>query len=137
MCIRDSRINTFENFPNIFRKQNFKVKNRRTRPFKRSNNRHSGDSFVNGNSSTRVRGNLSTVLEKYKVLAKDAAASGDHIGAENYLQHAEHYSRLINDRQDRNNSNGETKTIKTESADEKTVPVETLDPAKAIEEANS
>ena len=61
------------------------MKNRRTRPFKRSNNRHSGDSFVNGNSSTRVRGNLSTVLEKYKVLAKDAAASGDHVGAENYL----------------------------------------------------
>ena len=113
------------------------MKNRRTRPFKRSNNRHSGDSFINGNSSTRVRGNLSTVLEKYKVLAKDAAASGDHIGAENYLQHAEHYSRLINDRQDRNNSHEETKIIKNESADEKTVPVETLDPAKAIEEANS
>ena len=103
----------------------------------RSNNRYTGDSFANGNSSTRVRGNLSTVLEKYKVLAKDAAASGDHIGAENYLQHAEHYSRLINDRQDRSNINGETKTIKADSADEKTVPVETLDPAKAIEEANS
>ena len=113
------------------------MKNRRTRPFKRSNNRHSSDSFVNGNSSTRVRGNLSTVLEKYKVLAKDAAASGDHVGAENYLQHAEHYSRLINDRQDRNNGNGDVKVIKTESADEKTIPVETLDPAKAIEEANS
>ena len=113
------------------------MKNRRTRPFKRSNNRYSGDSFVNGNSSARVRGNLSTVLEKYKVLAKDAAASGDHVGAENYLQHAEHYSRLINDRQDRNNYNGETKDIKTETTDEKTVPVETLDPAKAIEEANS
>ena len=113
------------------------MKNRRTRPFKRSNNRHSGDSFVNGNSSTRVRGNLSTVLEKYKVLAKDAAAAGDHIGAENYLQHAEHYSRLINDRQDRNNINGEIKTIKTESSDEKTMVVETLDPAKAIEEVNS
>ena len=113
------------------------MKNRRTRPFKRSNNRHSGDSFVNGNSSTRVRGNLSTVLEKYKVLAKDAAASGDHVGAENYLQHAEHYSRLINDRQYRNNSNGDSKSIKTESTNEKTVPVETLDPAKAIEEANS
>ena len=113
------------------------MKNRRSRPFKRPNNRYSGDSFANGNNSTRVRGNLSTVLEKYKVLAKDAAASGDHIGAENYLQHAEHYSRLINDRQDRNNINGETKIIKTEPADEKTVPVETLDPAKAIEEANS
>ena len=113
------------------------MKNRRTRPFKRSNNRHSGDSFVNGNSSTRVRGNLSTVLEKYKVLAKDAAASGDHIGAENYLQHAEHYSRLINDRQDKNNGNGEAKSAKTKTTDEKTLPIETLDPAKAIEEANS
>ncbi len=113
------------------------MKNRRTRPFKRSNNRHSGDGFVNGNSSTRVRGNLSTVLEKYKVLAKDAAASGDYVGAENYLQHAEHYSRLINDRQDRNNANDEVKTIKTVAEKDKTVPAETLDPAKAIEEANS
>ena len=113
------------------------MKNRRTRPFKRSNNRHSGDSFVNGNSSTRVRGNLSTVLEKYKVLAKDAAASGDHVGAENYLQHAEHYSRLISDRQDRNNGNGDAKVIKTETIEEKTLPLESLDPAKAIEEANS
>ena len=113
------------------------MKNRRTRPFKRSNNRHSGDSFVNGNSSTRVRGNLSTVLEKYKVLAKDAAASGDHVGAENYLQHAEHYSRLINDRQDRNNGNGEARASKTETLEENTLPVESLDPAKAIEEANS
>ena len=113
------------------------MKNRRSRPFKRPNNRYSGDSFANGNSSTRVTGNLSTVLEKYKVLAKDAAASGDYIGAENYLQHAEHYSRLINDRQDRNNISVEAKTSKTEAADEKTVPVETLDPAKVIEEANS
>ena len=113
------------------------MKNRRTRPFKRSNNRHSGDSFVNGNSSTRVRGNLSTVLEKYKVLAKDAAASGDYVGAENYLQHAEHYSRLINDRQDRyNEKNGLMKTNGNEATSvDKTV--ETLDPAKAIEEANS
>ena len=113
------------------------MKNRRTRPFKRSNNRHSGDSFVNGNSSTRVRGNLSTVLEKYKVMAKDAAASGDHVGAENYLQHAEHYSRLINDRQDRNNGNGEARATKTETVEDNTLPVESLDPAKAIEEANS
>ena len=81
---------------------NFKVKNRRSRPFKRLNNRNN-DNFANGNNNTRVRGNLSTVLEKYKVLAKDAAASGDHIGAENYMQHAEHYSRLLNERQDRYN----------------------------------
>ena len=112
------------------------MKNRRSRPFKRSNNRNN-DNFTNGNNNTRVRGNLSTVLEKYKVLAKDAAASGDYVGAENYMQHAEHYSRLINERQDRyNEKNGSMKTNGKEAAsvDE---TVETLDPAKAIEEANS
>ena len=112
------------------------MKNRRSRPFKRSNNRNN-DNFTNGNNNTRVRGNLTTVLEKYKVLAKDAAAVGDHVGAENYMQHAEHYSRLLNERQDRyNEKNGSIKTNGKEAAsnDES---VETLDPAKAIEEANS
>ncbi len=111
------------------------MKNRRSRPFKRSNNRNN-DNFTNGNN-TRVRGNLSTVLEKYKVLAKDAASSGDYVGAENYMQHAEHYSRLLNERQDRyNEKNNSIKTNEKEitSVDE---TIETLDPAKAIEEANS
>ena len=111
------------------------MKQRRSRPFKRSNNRNS-DNFTNGNN-TRVRGNLSTVLEKYKVLAKDAAAAGDHVGAENFMQHAEHYSRLLNERQDRyNEKNG---SIKTNGKDVANVEkgVETLDPAKAIEESNS
>ena len=112
------------------------MKNRRSRPFKRLNNRNN-DNFANGNNNTRVRGNLSTVLEKYKVLAKDAAASGDHIGAENYMQHAEHYSRLLNERHDRyNEKNGSIKTYGKEAASTD-VTVETLDPAKAIEGANS
>jgi hypothetical protein len=36
------------------------------------------------------------VHEKYLAMARDAAASGDRITAENYLQHAEHYFRIIN-----------------------------------------
>ena len=60
------------------------------------------------NNSSRVTGSLSTVLEKYRNLAKDATSSGDYVGAENYLQHAEHYSRMINERNARTNvtSNG-------------------------------
>ena len=114
------------------------MKNRRSRPFKRSNNRSHSDNFSNGNNTTRVRGNLSTVLEKYKVLAKDAAASGDYVGAENYMQHAEHYSRLINERYERNNtSNGSANKDEKISKSSDIAPAETLDPAKAIEEANS
>ena len=44
----------------------------------------------------RIRGTAHQVHEKYAALAKDAAGAGDHILAESYLQHAEHYQRLIN-----------------------------------------
>lgn len=43
----------------------------------------------------RVRGNAWQVHEKYQALARDAASAGDRIAAENYLQHAEHYYRII------------------------------------------
>ena len=83
------------------------MKNKRSRPFRRTNiNRNHSDNFNTGNNGTRVRGSLSTVLEKYKNLAKDAMSSGDYIGAENYLQHAEHYARIINIKNEKNgNSN--------------------------------
>ena len=43
----------------------------------------------------KIRGTASHIYDKYQVLARDAQSSGDRIGAENYLQHAEHYFRLI------------------------------------------
>ncbi len=43
----------------------------------------------------RVRGNAVQVHEKYLQLARDAAAIGDTIAAENYSQHAEHYYRIM------------------------------------------
>ncbi|MFN7304942.1 MAG: DUF4167 domain-containing protein [Phenylobacterium sp.] len=49
----------------------------------------------NGPEGVKVRGNAQTVLERYQQLARDAASSGDRVLAENFLQHAEHYFRLI------------------------------------------
>ena len=43
----------------------------------------------------RVRGNAWQVYEKYQALARDAQSAGDRVSAENYLQHAEHYFRII------------------------------------------
>ena len=43
----------------------------------------------------KIRGNAHHIYEKYLQLARDANSSGDRIMAENYLQHAEHYYRLI------------------------------------------
>ena len=43
----------------------------------------------------KIRGNAHHVAEKYLQLARDAQTSGDPVMAESYLQHAEHYFRLI------------------------------------------
>lgn len=43
----------------------------------------------------KIRGTVAHIFEKYQNLARDANSQGDHVGAENYLQHAEHYYRLL------------------------------------------
>jgi len=45
----------------------------------------------------RVRGNAHQLLEKYKQLARDAHQAGDRVAAEYYLQHSDHYFRVLND----------------------------------------
>ncbi len=43
----------------------------------------------------KIRGTAHHIGEKYLQLARDAQSSGDPVTAESYLQHAEHYFRLI------------------------------------------
>ena len=52
--------------------------------------------FDSNGPEVRIRGTAYQVCEKYLALAKDAAASGDRVLSESYLQHAEHYQRLVN-----------------------------------------
>jgi hypothetical protein len=49
----------------------------------------------NGPDGVKIRGHAQHVFEKYQQLARDAASSGDRVLAENYLQHAEHYFRVL------------------------------------------
>lgn len=53
--------------------------------------------FDSNGPDVRIRGNAYQINEKYLALAKDAASAGDRILAESYLQHAEHYQRMINE----------------------------------------
>jgi len=52
--------------------------------------------FDSGSPTGKVRGNSYQLFEKYMALARDAQSAGDRIATENYLQHAEHYHRLMN-----------------------------------------
>lgn len=63
---------------------------------RRPNLPNRNQTFDSNGPDVRIRGNAYQVHEKYLALARDAAASGDRIMAENYLQHAEHYYRIIN-----------------------------------------
>jgi hypothetical protein len=65
----------------------------------RNNNRRGPNpltrSYESNGPDVKIRGNAQHVAEKYLQLARDAHTSGDPVGAENYLQHAEHYFRII------------------------------------------
>ena len=51
--------------------------------------------FDSSGPEIKIRGSASHVYEKYLQLARDANSSGDRVMAENYLQHAEHYFRIM------------------------------------------
>lgn len=51
--------------------------------------------FDSNGPEVRVRGNAWQVYEKYQALARDATSNSDPVLAENLLQHAEHYYRII------------------------------------------
>jgi hypothetical protein len=55
--------------------------------------------FESNGPDVKVRGNAAHVAEKYLQLARDAQSSGDSVMAENYLQHAEHYFRIVSSAQ--------------------------------------
>ncbi len=74
---------------------------------KRSRGRNSGNRNrqVGGNPLTRnyesngpdvkVRGNAAHIVEKYVQLARDSQNASDSVAEQNYLQHAEHYLRIV------------------------------------------
>ena len=75
-------------------------KRMRGRPNNNNNNNRRGPnpltrSYESNGPDVKIRGNAHHVAEKYLQLARDAHTGGDPVAAENYLQHAEHYFRLI------------------------------------------
>ncbi|HEX9857442.1 MAG TPA: DUF4167 domain-containing protein [Paracoccaceae bacterium] len=55
--------------------------------------------FDSSGPEGKVRGTPQQIIEKYLFLARDAQLSNDRVAAENFLQHAEHYTRLLSEAQ--------------------------------------
>ena len=97
------------------------MRNRRPRMYKhRSNGRHfrrqGGDnenlrlipgSFSNGKSKNNFKPHQSVekLLERYKILAQEALSSGDKTLSENYLQHVDHFERIVSLKKSNQNEN--------------------------------
>jgi Domain of unknown function (DUF4167) len=64
-------------------------------------------SFESTGPDVKLRGTPAHIAEKYISLARDASSSGDPVLAENYLQHAEHYNRIIMAFRDQNMGPGQ------------------------------
>lgn len=63
--------------------------------------------YESNGPDVKVRGNAAHIAEKYLQLARDAQSSGDSVMAENYLQHAEHYFRIVSSAQQAMNAQRE------------------------------
>ena len=61
-----------------------------------SHNHHNHNrAFDSAGPDVKIRGTAANVYEKYLQLARDAGSAGDRVMQENYLQHAEHYYRIL------------------------------------------
>ncbi|MEZ5774971.1 MAG: DUF4167 domain-containing protein [Hyphomicrobiaceae bacterium] len=69
--------------------------NRRNRGRGRKGQSPLSRTFESNGPDVKIRGTANHIAEKYMALARDAMSSGDLVMAENYLQHAEHYNRII------------------------------------------
>ena len=63
------------------------------------NNRN--HSFESTGPDAKVRGTAQQIADRYLMLARDASSAGDLVVAENCLQHAEHYQRIVNQHAER------------------------------------
>ena len=93
---------TFRNNNNNIRRNNFR---RNDRNFKTTGDRpkFSSNYSNNENFKRKIPGrnnhNASKLIEKYNDLAREASSNGDKILSENYLQHADHFTRVMNEQE--------------------------------------
>ena len=93
---------TFRNNNNNNRRSNFR---RTARNFKSNGDSSKyGSNFSNNeNFKRKVPGrnnhNAPKLIEKYNDLAREALSNGDKILSENYLQHADHFTRIMNEKE--------------------------------------
>ena len=94
--------NRRRNFRSRPQKNNFRRRNGSMNSSGSANNlTNNGNINFNRNGSMNNIHNVEKAMQKFLQLAKDAQSNGDPVLAQNYLQHADHYLRRLNELSDR------------------------------------
>ena len=120
---------TFRNNNSNNRRNNFR---RNDRNFKSNGDRKFGSNFANNENFKRKapgrnNHNAPKLIEKYNDLAREASSNGDKILSENYLQHADHFTRVLNERESiRRERFADNKKEENSNLSEETKPLEEI-----------
>ena len=86
------------------RRRNFRPRQQKNNFIRRRNgssnsNSYSGNGNINFNRNGSMNNihNVEKTMQKYQQLAKDAQSNGDPVLSQNFLQHADHYLRRLNE----------------------------------------
>ena len=132
---------TFRNNNSNNRRSNFRRNDRNFKPNgerqKFSSNFTGSDNFKR-KSPGRNNHNAPKLIEKYNDLAREASSNGDKILSENYLQHADHFTRIMNEQDAiRKERFAESKITNEKNAvEEKSIKVDEISKDKLDEKIN-
>ncbi|WP_435090465.1 DUF4167 domain-containing protein [Candidatus Pelagibacter bacterium nBUS_30] len=129
---------TFRNNNNNIRRNNYR---RNDRSFKSNGDRPKFSSNYSNNENFKRKApgrnnhNAPKLIEKYNDLAREAQSNGDKILSENYLQHADHFTRILNEQESlRKAKFAENKIENDQPPKEKNVSVNSTSEDKIIDE---
>ncbi len=86
--------------------------------------------YESSGPDVKVRGNAQTIADKYQQLARDAQSTGDAVLEQSYLQHAEHYLRMIAASHG-NQSSSQRTTNESTTREQQPAPTETVAPVSS------
>jgi len=116
------------NFKNNYRRNRFKSNGDRNFRKRNGNGHRNNGEFNNSldfkrKNPGRNNQNASKLIDKYNDLAREALSNGDKILSENYLQHADHFARILQSRElskDLNSNSSDTFKKTSENNDGET-----------------
>ena len=95
-----------------------------------------GSNFIRKNAG-RNNHNASNLVEKYTNLAREALLNGDKILSENYFQHAEHFIRVLEEKDALNSKNNISNDLNKEKTEKDQKNINNIDEKISEQSVNS